>query len=180
VLAVVRMAAARYRTEEERSVLELIDGGESASLELKSTARVNLHSGKRDARIELVVAKTIAGFMNADGGTLLVGVADDGSIHGLRDDYETCQRPNRDSFELWLSDYLGNILGRNALSGLAVSFESFGGKDVCRIDVARAEKPVFVARPGGARTADFYVRMGNATRQLLTDEALEYTASRWR
>jgi uncharacterized membrane protein YeaQ/YmgE (transglycosylase-associated protein family) len=179
VLAIVRAAAARFRPESERGILQLIEGGESGTLEMKSTARVNLHTGKRDPRIELVIAKTVAGFMNAEGGTLLVGVADDGAIRGLDDDYATLSRATRDGFELWLADYLGDRLGRTALSALDVTFEAFDGKDVCRIDVARGERPVFLARPGGSRTADFYVRMGNATRQLLTDEALEYTESRF-
>jgi hypothetical protein len=179
VLAIVRAGAARYRAEPAESALALIEHGESGTLELKSTARVNLQTGKRDPRIELVIAKTVAGFMNAEGGTLLVGVADDGAINGLADDYETLKRPTRDGFELWLADYLGDRLGRTALSTLNVSFETVDGKDICRIDVQPGERPVFLARPGGSRTADFYVRMGNATRQLLTDEALEYTESRF-
>lgn len=179
VLAIVRAAAVRFRTEPAESALSLIQRGESGTLELKSTARMNLQTGKRDPRIELVIAKTVAGFMNAEGGTLLVGVADDGAIHGLDDDYATLNRPNRDGFELWLADYLGDRLGRTALSTLDVTFEAVDGKDICRLDVQRGERPVFLARPGGSRTADFYVRMGNATRQLLTDEALEYTESRF-
>ena len=35
---------------------------------------------------------------------------------------------------------------------------------------------IFLAEPGGRRTADLYVRMGNATRRLLTDEAISYAA----
>jgi len=44
---------------------------------------------------------------------------------------------------------------------------------------APADRPVFVGATGGARTADFHLRVGNATRRLLTDEVLEYRERRW-
>ena len=46
---------------------ELISGGESESVEFKSTLRVNLHTGQRDKRMESVVLKTLAGFLNTAG-----------------------------------------------------------------------------------------------------------------
>ena len=64
-------------------------------------------------------------------------------------------------------------------STFRLSFETIEGRDVCRIDVAPATAPVFLAEPGGGRTADLYVRMGNATRKLLTDEALAYAQRRF-
>ena len=46
-------------------------------MEFKSTLRLNLHTGQTDDRMQLAVLKTLAGFLNAQGGTLLIGVADD-------------------------------------------------------------------------------------------------------
>ena len=59
-------------------------GGESRVVKFKSTGRKNLRTGDKDAAMELAVLKSLAGFMNTDGGTLLVGVADDGSPPGSR------------------------------------------------------------------------------------------------
>ena len=43
--------------------------------------------------LETAVLKTIAAFLNSrDGGTLLIGVADDGTVHGLDSDYSRCAR----------------------------------------------------------------------------------------
>jgi predicted HTH transcriptional regulator len=117
--------------------------------------------------------------MNATGGTLLVGVEDDGTIHGLDDDFAVVPGRNRDGFELWLRTLLAERLGRAETADAGVSFASIDGKDVCRIDVAPAASPVFVGATGGARTADFHLRVGNATRRLLTDEVLEYQRRRW-
>ena len=58
---------------------QVVINGESEAVELKSTMRTNLHTGTKDPRMELAVLKTLAGFLNTNGGTLIVGVSDDGS-----------------------------------------------------------------------------------------------------
>jgi len=68
------------------SVGALLAAGESSEVEFKSTLRTNLHTGQRDEKVQLAVLKTIAGFLNAQGGTLMVGVGDDGKVLGLSAD----------------------------------------------------------------------------------------------
>ncbi len=58
----------------------LIARGESANLEFKSSFRWDLRENKLNRALEAVVLKTLAGYMNGNGGTLLIGVADDGSV----------------------------------------------------------------------------------------------------
>ncbi len=157
----------------------LIAQGEGDRVEFKSTARRNLHTRARDDRIEAEVVITVAGFMNATGGTLLIGVADDGSILGVEDELELMPRPDRDGFELWLRDALASRIGRPATADVAVTFESLDGRDVCRVDVPPAAAPAYVNEGKGPRTADFHLRIGNTTRKLLTDEVVAYTARRW-
>jgi hypothetical protein len=60
-----------------------------------------------------------------------------------------------------------------------VAVESIDGRDVCRVDGAPSDAPVFIGSTGGARTADFHLCVGNATRRLLTDEVLDDRARRW-
>ena len=75
ILAVFAAVASRMQRPEPReSVHELIRRGESDRLEFKSTARWNLHTAARDERMEMVIAKAVAGFLNTDGGALLIGV----------------------------------------------------------------------------------------------------------
>ena len=52
--------------------------------------------------------KTVAGFLNARGGTLLVGVQDDGAITGIEADYKYIhkEKRNRDVWELELRNVL--------------------------------------------------------------------------
>src|SRR3546814_11076929 len=63
-------------------VSELIAAGEGDGVEFKSTLRMNLHTGQVDDKMQVTVLKTIAGFLNAKGGTLLIGVSDDGQEIG--------------------------------------------------------------------------------------------------
>ena len=75
-------------------IAEVAKRGESESLEFKSSARWNMRAGKRDDAMETVIAKTVAAFMNSGGGTLLIGVDDDGRLIGLGPDYDP-QDPGR-------------------------------------------------------------------------------------
>ena len=88
-------------------------------------------------------------------------------------------RHDRDGFELWLRELLVARIGRAATADVGVAFEVLEERDVCRVEVAPADRPVFVHATGGARTADFHLRIGNSTRKLLTDEVLEYQVRRW-
>ena len=161
-----------------QSITELIAAGESARVEFKSTARWNDKKGGRDERLEQVIVKTVAGFMNADGGTLLIGVNDDGQAVGIEADYKLFKKHDRDGFELWLTDLLQTHVGKPAAITAKASFDAIDGKDVCRVDVGPSPRPVFV-RPPKSPSADFYVRIGNSTRQLSTDDVLEYEKQRW-
>ncbi len=161
------------------SVAELIAQGESARLEFKQTARVNLSNKQRDQVIELMLVKSVAGFMNAHGGTLLIGVTDRGEVFGVEKDLKTLgSKQNRDGFELWLTGLLDNTLGPTATSQVSISYEEFPEGTVCRIDVRPGEKPTFARRNKGE--ADLYVRLNNSTRLLNTADAVEYIGSRWR
>jgi hypothetical protein len=175
----LRDVAAREARDEARSLSALIAQGEHEGVEFKSSARWNYKRGDRDPEMELVVARAVAGLLNGNGGTLLVGVDDDGNVLGLDRDYRLLPERNRDKYQLWLSDFLGVVLGKNVLAHISIRFEETETGDVCRIDVRPSPRPVFLNPPKSDKVAEFYVRMGNATRRLTTDEVLEYEKTRW-
>lgn len=174
---------------------ELIRLGESASVEFKSTARRNLHTQQRDPGIEGVIARTVCGFLNGRGGTLLVGVSDDGEVLGIGPDLPLLKFPDTDGYELFLTDLLRTTLGLPAISGVRIRFEDLSTADradheessqghlVCRIDVDPSPVPVYLTPPKakgkGSQNPEFWVRAGNGTRALRMDELLDYHRSRW-
>ncbi|MCY3786464.1 MAG: DUF262 domain-containing protein [bacterium] len=160
-------------------VKTLIEAGESKVAEFKSTAQKNLRTGNKDHAIIWSLLKTIAGFMNAHGGTLLVGVGDNGAIVGIEEDYLFVKGNDRDGWELWLTSVVSTSLSKMAASELRVTFVNLQGKTVARIDVGRAAKPVFATPRKGENKEAFMVRVNNSTEELQGQEMLDYQTKRW-
>ena len=114
VIVVALVAAYLHPRPGLAPIREVVQRGESDSLEFKSSARWNMRTGKRDDAMETVIAKTVAAFMNSGGGTLLIGVDDDGRLIGMGPDYSTLKTPDSDRFELWIRDMWGQRMGTNA------------------------------------------------------------------
>lgn len=162
---------------------DLLNLAENASLEFKATFRYNLHTGNRDDALELEVLKSVAGFMNSRrGGTLLIGVVDDGrlrgdaKVRGLEEDVRLCGNRGVDGFENTLVTMLGRSLGKVAAAAVEVSFEARGEHQLCRVDAPPAAAPVYVEWKDNQL---FFVRMGNSTRQFGIAEAIEYIRRRF-
>ena len=160
-------------------VKTLIEAGESKVAEFKSTAQKNLHTSNKDPAITWSVLKTIAGFMNAHGGTLLVGVGDNGAIVGIEEDYPFVKGNDRDGWELSVTSAVSSSLSKVAASELRVTFAVPQGKTVARIDVGPAAKPVFAKPPKGGNKEAFMVRVNNSTEELQGQEMLDYQTNRW-
>ena len=124
-----------------------------------------------------MVVKTLAGFLNGQGGTLLLGVDDDGAPVGVAEDYGTLKKPGRDGFELHLQQILARDLGEAAAASfLTVNFHEIGGEDLCQITVEPSDHAVYVY---DQNEAVFYLRIGNGTRPMPVIEAVKYVQTRW-
>ena len=166
----------------EATAEDLIAAGESQTTEFKSTARWNGHTGQADPKLEHVVVKTVCGFLNAEGGTLLIGVDDGGKVLGLENDFGTLtSKNNADGYELFLRQLLDNNLSQTTAATVRMRFESLASGEICVVSVASSGKPVF-AKPvkGSSNSAEeFWVRTGNSTRQLHSDDLLDYKKEHW-
>ena len=162
----------------EQGIRSLIEGGESAVVEFKSTARLNLHTKAPDQAITWAVVKTIAAFMNTYGGTLLIGVDDHGQPVGIEADYPLVKGGHRDGWELWLTAAVKNALGTVAATDLSVRFCLINGRTVARIDVRPGAEPVFATRKGESKEV-FFVRLNNSTEELLGPALLDYRQKHW-
>jgi len=156
---------------------ELIAGDETHEVEFKSTARWNLRDGCKDKRMEDAVVKTIAGFLNADGGTLFIGVNDQREPIGLAHDTAVVKPPNVDGFVNWLTTHLIGALTHTAVMRTRTRIDAVDGVEICRVDVAASSAPV-TARMSD-RAEAFWVRMNNSTRALPEIEIEDYVRDRW-
>jgi hypothetical protein len=154
------------------SVAELLANGETGAVEFKSTLRTNLHTGQPDEKMHLAVLKTIAGFLNNKGGTLLVGVADDGEVLGLDAD----NFPNEDKLQLHLGNLITDRLGPVFHPYIHAHFEDQDGKRVLAVRCERGPKPAFVK---DGQLQRFFVRGGNATAELHGNAITDYVKQRF-
>jgi len=160
----------------EQDLAALIGRGEGPDLEFKSSFRWDLKESKVNRALEGVVLKTLAGFLNSKGGTLLIGVADEGAVLGIEHDYQTLKKRDRDGFEQAITSTIAAKLGTDVRQHIQVFFHSLDGKDVCRIILARSPKPVYMKHERGTK---FYVRAGGSTREMTVQTAVDYIAQRW-
>ncbi len=164
--------------ELDKDLISIIEQGEGPWLEFKSSLRWDIEQSRVNRSLETVILKTLAGFLNsAYGGTLLIGVADDGTILGLQSDFQSLKKQNQDGFEQAVMTAVSNNLGADLCRYLHILFHVRDGKEVCRIIVSPAPRPVFLNH---GSTPKFFVRTGGATRDLNIQEALEFVQSRWR
>ena len=158
------------------AIRSLIGAGESAAVEFKASLRWDRVQNRCNKELEPVIVKSIAGFLNNNGGDLLIGVADDGTVVGLEADYATLRKKDRDGFELLLMKLIKDRLGGDVCTILHVVFHDVDGIDVCRVMIEPSQRPVFVQYQGVSR---YYLRIGNSTRELDTKEAIDHVAKRY-
>jgi type I restriction enzyme R subunit len=161
-----------------RQAGELIKRGESKTLEFKSTLRWNLKEDRRDDEaITHAVLKTIAAFLNTEGGDLLIGVADGGAVVGIEAD----RLEGDDEFMRHLAQVVRNGLGDRAGTCIDPKTQIVQGKTVCLVTCQRSPEPVFLRWKGteGSPEGDFYVRSGPGSVRLPPESAREYVRTRF-
>ncbi|MCF7970372.1 MAG: ATP-binding protein [Methylococcaceae bacterium] len=168
----------RLSTELSVNLQALILQGENALLEFKSSFRWDLEQDRVNRALETVILKTLAGYLNSShGGTLLIGVADNGEIIGLEKDYQSLKRPDQDGYEQAIMTAISTNLGADLCQFVKVLFHVVEGKHVCRLIVLASSRPVFLTQNN---TPKFYLRTGGGTRDLNIQEAVEFIAHRWK
>lgn len=151
------------------SIIAEIERGENASCEFKSTFELNLHTGiSRCEKVRLASLKTIAGFLNTNGGKLFIGVKDNGDIAGIVEEARLSHKGNFDKFKLRLKQMVKNSFGNAVLSlYIDVQDKEVYDKKIFVVKVRRSPIPVFVED-------DFYVRVNPRTEKLMGAEVVRY------
>lgn len=167
LLNTVFKLAARQKHFSNQPSLELIKQGESTTVEFKSTLRMNLKSEKAGKEIELAWIKAVVAFLNTKGGTLFIGIKDDGSVHGLESD----NFANEDKLLLHFNNLINTHLGLEFSKFINVALETMQGQRIMRVTCTKSDRPAFLKQ---GETEDFYIRSGPSSRKLTTSKALLY------
>ncbi|AGF79066.1 HTH domain-containing putative transcriptional regulator [Desulfocapsa sulfexigens DSM 10523] len=155
----------------ETEVAALIRAGESTTLEFKSTMRTNLNSGRPGKEIEVAWLKTVVGFMNSDGGILLIGVDDSGTILGTEAD----NFDNEDKCRLHFKNLLNTHIGAEFTRFIHLKIAIIKDKTICIVECERVRRPVFLSI---GRQEDFYIRSGPSSIKLSMSQMIKYLSER--
>lgn len=156
-------------------LLELIEKGENEKVEFKSSLRYDYRQIKTNKNLEDVILKSIAGFLNSNGGTLIIGVNDYGEILGLSNDYWSLKIKSKDGFEQRLMLIISNTFGKDICSKIHLIFHTIQDKEICSIRIDHSKRPVYIKE---SNQTTFFLRTGNVTNPLSTSETVEYLESK--
>jgi len=157
---------------------KIISEGENKFVEFKSSLRYDFNQNKLNKDLEFVIAKTISAFLNTEGGQLLIGITDDGSVIGIEKDFSTFDKKsqNTDGFLLKLGQVINSYLGKQFNNYIFPKIIYLENKPVCIIEMNKSEDPVFVKK---GNQEEFYIRGPAGSEPLNIKEALDYIKSHW-
>jgi len=114
--------------------------------------------------------------MNAQGGSLLIVVADDGKILGLEADYNTLHRKDQDGFTQLLMTAIADKLGTPACRLVRILFFRQDDKEVCRLIVLPSPFPIYAKEDEHSK---FYIRTASGTREMEIQQAISFIKAKW-
>lgn len=180
---------ARVAHQEHCPIADLLGPGrESDTLEYKATLRTHVADGTVHKPLETATLKTVAAFLNSrEGGTVLIGVSDDGVVTGLGHDYASLRKDgkdDRDLFQLHLAGIIVESMGAAAAANVTTQIATINTNDLCRVHVRPSAVPVDATvtvdvKGQMQKKTAFYVRVGNGTRDLNDAEKQKYIVGRW-
>ena len=110
-----------------------------------------------------VILRTITGFLNAKGGVLWIGVADNGYASGIEPDLMYFDA-NTDKYERLIRHEIVKSLDKDINGTISIEFLEDAGKTICKITIPPYFRPV-------SYNDEFYIRQGNETR-IISGNAL--------
>jgi CheY-like chemotaxis protein len=152
-------------------IKSIISGGENNGVEFKSTLRWNLKTDRSEKVIEKAWLKSVAAFLNSDGGVLLVGVEDNGDILGIEAD----NFDNEDKYLLHVNNRIQQHIGLEHAGFIGYQLVPVDIKKVLLIECRPSPSPVFLKI---SKEEEFYIRVGPGSRRLSTSEVVAYVTNR--
>ncbi|QYK09303.1 AlbA family DNA-binding domain-containing protein [Shewanella mangrovisoli] len=160
-------------SEHAIKILHLAKKKEGKQLEFKSSFEYDVTSNSKNKNLKYECTKTIAAFLNSQGGTLLVGVNDSGKILGMQKDLSYVDN-NHDDFVLKFKDTVLGRLGKGICNLVEWSLVDVGTDlFVLMVDVKPSPFPVWDNRC-------FFIRNNPSSDRLLNArEYKEYVKTRF-
>ena len=153
---------------EYEKTMRLIHSGESKTLEFKQTLSLCIKKKTNEKYVEDSCIKTVAAFLNSEGGTLLIGVNDEGRVSGLEEELSKLHKSSKDKFLLYFKNKIKDRIGAEFYPFIDQNIIECEGKKIFRVDCKKSPTAVYVD------SSDFYVRTNPATDKLSGPKVVEY------
>jgi hypothetical protein len=158
----------------EDKIRKIIANGEKEDVEFKSTLRINLHTNEMDKKMEHSVLKTLAAFLNSNGGNVLIGVRDDKEIIGVEKDIFQSE----DKYLLHLTNLIKHHIGKDFFHFMKVELVKLEeNKSVVVVECGKSDKPAFLRME---QSEEFFMRNGPSTVRLDGSELIDYVKRRFK
>lgn len=169
----------------EVTLEEALKAGESRTIEFKSTFQWDVVQSKQVEERRLDTLKSIAGFLNAGGGTLFIGVAEGETkspvVRGISEDLNL-MGGSRDKLQRLLRDQITTRIGPEFSPFISDRFETTGERLYWIIVVKESPEPAFVrwkTRGESKEQTRFFVREGPKTSDLDNERTWHYIRNKW-
>lgn len=165
----------RFRYDElspADAIQALIPQGESKMLEFKQTFSMDIKDKQKQPYIETAALKTVAAFLNSEGGELLIGVDDDGNIVGVNEEINKFYKSD-DKYLLHFKNKLKKNIGEAFYPLMDYLLVQVNEKLVLHVTCRAAAEPCFID------SKDFYVRSGPSTDKIEGKKQHEYIKNRF-
>ncbi len=148
---------------------------EDKHTEYKSSFKYDYKTKSPNPILVKEVVTGIQGFLNSDGGRLVIGVSDKKEILGIENDLKILG--DWDKLQLTIQDAIRNYTDKPIAEFISIKKVRKNGKELCVITSKPYPKPVFFIE--GNNQDALYIREGNRTIKLTTKQAFDYITSHW-
>lgn len=155
--------------EDSNNIKSLINKGESKNLEFKQTYRWDIRNKKINKDLLYNIAKVCASFCNTEGGTLLIGVTDNGDIYGIEREF-----PNDDAFLKHFTDsIIKSKLKLKTNNRVDPSIVETEDNKICQVNCMKRDEPVYFDN-------QLFIRRGPTSSALPLKEVVNYVNKHFR
>ena len=192
--------AKTIEVESARDIASIISRGENHFVEFKSsilwsvkfTSQQIEQSKSRELKkygknaSKFIIAKSIAGFLNSDGGDLIIGIKEnkDGGqdeVIGVESEFPKLKDKCIDGYRRMIIDqivkqFFPTNIFNHINQYMQINFEELEGKMVCGIHANKSDTKVFISYKNEAH---FFVRIDASTREISGEDVVDYCMKRF-
>ncbi len=164
----IALIYSRFEDELERE----IRNGETKVLEFKETFSLDVKKQTKEKWIELSALKTIGGFLNSEGGKLLIGVSDEKILLGTTQEIDKLFN-SKDHFLLHIKSLIKSNYGEKIYPYIDIYFKTLRQAEILIVECKKSKMPIWLDGK------DFYVRTNPATDKLDGPDLVSYIKERF-